>query len=137
MLKVKVADEQHYTLFPCRPKMHKFQCGILVKIAEGSRVNPRILSCFGDESFVGPIANISRHTRQLQSGAQTIVRWQLLTLSRWNMLWGLVSYGSFHFAIVFASPCFVLLVLLRANLVDADVCSCSCLFVLISCKSQW
>lgn len=74
----KLADIYHsYQLFPLRPKMHKTQCGILQRLANGSRINPKLFSCFADESFVGRISKASRMSHPSQVAKTTLARYVL------------------------------------------------------------
>ncbi len=74
-----------WTLFPCRPKLHKVQCQVVDRIRCGSRVNPRAMSCWADEGFVNPISRISQLTKTVSSGLQCLLRWNLYVLARWNL----------------------------------------------------
>jgi hypothetical protein len=74
-----------HSLFPCRPKLHKVQCQVIDRIRKGSRINPRYMSCWADEGFVNPIARFSQQTKASQSGLQTLLRWNLYVLARWDM----------------------------------------------------
>ena len=84
----KQVEKQRFTqsLFLARPKMHRFQCLTLRRLQSGSRLNPRVMSCFLDESFIGPIAKLTRVCHESTVGEQTLLRWQLIVFSRWKLL---------------------------------------------------
>jgi len=67
-------------------RCHKFQCGMLGRIRRGSRLNPRCMSCWHDESFVGLLCRMTRQGHPRSVGSATIVRWQLMVGARWGFL---------------------------------------------------
>ena len=44
--------------YKIRPKFHDFLCGIVMRLARGSRTNPRWLACFGEEDYIGKICGM-------------------------------------------------------------------------------
>jgi len=59
-------------------RLHKFQHEILERLRRGCRLNPRCMSCWGDEGFVGHSSNISRKCPSVTSAASTLVRYQAM-----------------------------------------------------------
>lgn len=69
--------------YKVRPKLHLFQ-HILMSLDAGQTINPRLFSCWNDESVVGRIARCARGTHSKDSGRRILQRW-LLELNR--LLW--------------------------------------------------
>ena len=70
-------------LFKIRPKCHNFQCRILGRLLHGSRINPRAMTCFHDESFVGCISRLACMTHARSVGEATLYRYMALVFGRW------------------------------------------------------
>ena len=70
-------------LFKIRPKCHHFQCRLLERIFHGSRLNPRAMTCFHDESFVGCISRLACMTHTRSVGEATLYRYMALVFGRW------------------------------------------------------
>lgn len=46
--------------YKIRPKFHSFLCETVLRISDGSRMNPRFVSCFQDEDFIGRVCKLAR-----------------------------------------------------------------------------
>mgnify|MGYP001820215750 CR=1 FL=1 len=65
--------------FKLRPKFHQFHCWIVLRLARGSSLNPRIASCFMEEDFIGQVAGIvKRSPHPTTVGLRCLQRWLLL-----------------------------------------------------------
>ena len=63
--------------------MHQLHCQILCRAAAGSLLNPRVCSCFNEESFIGSMCQIAKGTVHGSTvGLRTIQRWMLQLNSR-------------------------------------------------------
>ena len=54
--------------------MHQVHCEIILKIASGSRMNPRIPSCFNDEGFIGLVTHAARRAPHAKTLAKTLLQ---------------------------------------------------------------
>lgn len=46
--------------YKIRPKFHSFLCETVLRISDGSRMNPRFVSCFQDEDYIGRVCKLAR-----------------------------------------------------------------------------
>ena len=69
--------------YKLRPKMHQFHCEIVLRLAGGSRVNPRLASCYSEEDFIGKVmSSLKRSIHPSSLSSRVIQRW-LLQLNCW------------------------------------------------------
>jgi len=52
------------------------------RLQEGSRINPKLFSCFADESFVGHVARASKCSHPSQAARNTLIRYVLFLATR-------------------------------------------------------
>ena len=77
-----VALERHQFLFKVRPKSHFFVH--LVKTMTRDHWNPRRMSCFLDEDYVGRIAKLTRSTSRVTCSLRVLQRYLLFLATRWE-----------------------------------------------------
>lgn len=58
-------------------RTHKFQCTVLRRLVLGSRVNPKVFSCFADESMVGHLARAAQKSHASNVGMAVFCRYWL------------------------------------------------------------
>ena len=86
LLRLRIqAQESGKFLFKLRPKCHYFQCRILNRLKAGSRLNPKTMSCFHDEWFIGIISRIACQTHARSVGLATLLRWEAMMFARRRM----------------------------------------------------
>ena len=66
-----------------RPKMHSFACETLGRLRGGSKLNPRFLSCWGDEDYVGKICHRAKGSLHPTSLSKRLLQRSLLFLNSW------------------------------------------------------
>ena len=83
LLRLRIqSQEAGKVLFKLRPKCHYFQCRILNRLKSGSRLNPRVMSCFHDEWFIGIISRIACQTHSQSVGLATLLRYEAMAFAR-------------------------------------------------------
>ena len=64
--------------YKVRPKLHQLHCEIILRVHAGGRLNPKIPSCFNDESFIGLICGAARKAPHAATMCKTLLqRWLL------------------------------------------------------------
>ena len=71
--------------YKVRPKVHALHCETLLKIRDGSRVNPRFHSCINDEDFVGRCCSVGKHACHPSTMARRVLERLLLQTNAWLM----------------------------------------------------
>lgn len=64
-----------------RPKLHSFVCELLQRMSTGSRLNPRIVSCSGDEDLIGKICGVIKSKIHPSTLAKRVLERYMLGLN--------------------------------------------------------
>ena len=65
------------TNFKMRPKHHIFHHHLVFRLRSGGRLNPRVVSCWLDEDFIGKVCAVARSVHPATLGLRTLQRHQL------------------------------------------------------------
>ena len=66
-----------------RPKLHSLACETLSRLRCNSRFNPRYVSCWTDEDFVGKVCSVSKGSVHPTTLSLRILQRSLLYLNSW------------------------------------------------------
>jgi hypothetical protein len=76
------ALERRHCRWKVRPKMHSFHHTVLA--LRHSRLNPRFMTCWGDEDYVGKLAKISRKAHVRTLALATLRRYLAACAEQWS-----------------------------------------------------
>ena len=65
---------KHRCAYKFRPKTHSFAHHVVFRLKNGGRLNPRVTSCWQDESYIGFVCKIARGTHPATVALRTLQR---------------------------------------------------------------
>lgn len=78
----RLALQDRLALWSCIPKMHQFQ-HLLEEFVPTTHLNPRFLCCYRDESMIGIVKRIAKHSQVASCSSRTLERLLLYLRCRW------------------------------------------------------